>query len=634
VLTPIEKGIWQDPDIKIIAVSSIIFTIAFILEHYFDSKLSLVLFLLVAVIAGWKIVRGGITSLFKKSYSIDLLVTIASAGAFLIGSSSEGAAVMLLFFVAEFLEEHASDRARRSVGELMKLAPESAAVKQNGTEITMHVHAINVGDILVVRPGDRIALDGIIVRGASSVNQAPITGESTPVEKEVGDDVFAGTINQEGYLEIRVTKTCDETMLSKIVEMVSVAQGNKSQTEQFIDRFSNYYTPVIILTALAVSTIPPLLFGGNLSDWVYRALILLVISCPCALAISTPVSMVSGITSGARNGVLIKGSNYVEDISKIKVIAFDKTGTLTEGKLHVEDILPINDYDYGTLLEIAASLETFSQHPIANAIMKQAKKENINPCEITDFKATSGAGVIGVCKEKQYYLGNKKLFDKHQIPFPSKKVSELEAQGKTVIVLGSGTEAIGIISVMDSIRPAARWTVERLKKMGLRIVMLTGDNEQTAKAITKKIGVDEYHASLLPEDKVRAVEDLNKQYGRVIMIGDGVNDAPALAKATVGIAMGAGGSDVALETADIALIHDDLSKIPYLFHLSKKTLGVVKQNITLSIIVKGGFAILAIPGYITLWMAVGFGDMGLSLFVILNSIRLSLIKAREMAIPQ
>jgi Cd2+/Zn2+-exporting ATPase len=628
MLTPLEKNLWQDPDIKIIAASIIVFTFALILQRFFDNKFSLVLFLLVAVISGWKIAREGITTLFKKNFSIDLLVTIASLGAFLIGSSSEGAAVMLLFFIAEFLEEHASDRARRSVGELMKLAPESAVVKKDGVETMMHVHAINIGDVLVVRPGDRIALDAVVIKGESSVNQAPITGESIPVEKKVGDEVFAGTINQDGYLEVRVTKTSEETILSKIVKMVSVAQRNKSRTEQFIDRFSNYYTPAILLLALTVATIPPLLYDESLTTWVYRALILLVISCPCALAISTPVSMVSGITSGAQNGVLIKGSNYVEEISRIKVIAFDKTGTLTEGKLRVEDIIPVNNYDAKTLLEIAASLEALSRHPIANAIREQAKNEEISPCDIAEFKATAGAGITGVCKGEQYYLGNKKLFDKHQIPFPSEKVSELEAQGKTVVVLGTKHEAIGIISVMDSLRPRTRWTVKRLKEMGLRIEMLTGDNEQTAQAIAREIGVDRYHAGLLPEDKVRVVEELNREYGKVIMVGDGVNDAPALAKASVGIAVSAG-SDVALETADIALVHNDLSKIPYLFYLSRKTLSVVRQNIALSLLVKGGFAVLAIPGFITLWMAVGFGDMGLSLFVILNSIRLSFIKAIE-----
>lgn len=625
-LKPLERSLWQDPNIKLIAASTLLFISALL---FYNTRLSVLLFLLSASIAGWKIVKTGITSLFKKKYSIDLLVSIASAGAFLIGNSSEGAAVMLLFFVAEFLEEHASDRARASIGELMKLAPETARVKRDGEEYDLHVHAINVGDVLVVRPGDRIALDGVVIRGSSSVNQAPITGESTPVEKEVGDEVFAGTMNQEGYLEVQVTRTTDETLLSKIVKMVSTAQQNKSRTEQFIDRFSHYYTPAVLITALAVATIPSLLLGGGLSEWIYRALILMLVSCPCALAISTPVSMVSGITSGARNGVLIKGSNYVEDISRIKVVAFDKTGTLTEGRLHVEDIISLNNHDAKTLLEIAASLEALSQHPIAVAIREHAEREQLSLHHITDFKSTSGAGIIGVCQGEQYYIGNKRLFDIHHLPFPAERVGELEAQGKTVVVLGTTTEVVGIITLMDSVRPAARWSVERLKYMGLRVVMLTGDNEQAAAAIAELIGVDEYRAGLLPEDKLQAVEDLNRRYGSVIMIGDGVNDAPALAKATVGIAVAAG-SDVALETADIALVHSDISKIPYLFHLSKKTLGVVKQNIALSITVKGSFAILAIPGYITLWMAVGFGDMGLSLFVILNALRLSLIKAREM----
>jgi Cd2+/Zn2+-exporting ATPase len=475
----------------------------------------------------------------------------------------------------------------------MKLAPEVAFVKRDEEETTVHVHDINLEEILVVRPGGKIPLDGEVVRGVSSVNQAPITGESIPVTKRVGDEVYAGTINNEGFLEIEVTKRSDETMLSKIVKLVEEAQEIKSPTEKFIDRFSRYYTPSVMLFALGVATIPTLAFGLPLNEWLYKALVLLVVSCPCALAISTPVAMVSGMTSAARNGVLIKGSAYVEEISKIKVFAFDKTGTLTEGRLEVTDVVGFG-HSREDVLRKAACLEAMSEHPIAKAVVRAADEEGY---QVSDVNA-------------------------------EEQVQALENEGKTVILVGTEQGAIGVIAVMDRIRDAAIESIAELKHRGIRTEMITWDNERTAHAIATTIGVDEYHAELLPHDKVTVIDNhLATDFGHVAMVGDGINDAPALASADVGIAMGAIGSDVALETADIALIHDDIDKLPYLIKLSRKTMDIVKQNVITSLMIKVSFAILAFPGLVTLWLAVAIGDMGLSLAVILNSMRLSLLES-------
>jgi len=484
------------------------------------------------------------------------------------------------------------------------------------------VHKINVNDIIIVKPGDRIPLDGIVINGGSSVNQAPITGESMPVAKIKGDKVFAGTINEEGYLEIKVTKKSNQTIISKIVKLVEKAQKKKSKTEVFIDKFAKYYTPIVIISAFLLATIPPLIFGLKFNEWFYRSLVLLVISCPCALAISTPVSMVSGITSAARNGVIIKGGDHLEEIRKTKVMVFDKTGTLTEGRPEVSDIVALNKYSKKELLQIATSLESKSKHPIAKAIIQSAEKRKVKLTNISEFKSIAGKGLKGKIKRKWFYIGTKSFFNDVKIKFPKKLIEKFENQGKTIVLIGNKDHIVGIITLMDKIRRGSRKTINELKHKEIKTVMLTGDNERAAKAIAQKLKIDEYYSELLPEDKVKIIDQLRKEHEHIAMIGDGVNDAPALAKAHVGIAMGAVGSDIAIETADIALMHDDISKVNYLIDLSNKTMSVVKQNVTLSILVKSSFVILAVPGIVTLWMAVAFGDMGLSLAVILNALRI------------
>ncbi len=617
-----EKESERRTSLIIITVSAIILIVSLYLSFILSQQLiSQILFLTVASISGYKTIKYGILSLFKGRFTISILITIAAVGAFLIGQGAEGASVLFLYFIAEFLEDYASERARNSIGTLVKLAPETALVKRDIKNIKVHAHAVKVDEIVIVKPGDKIPLDGMVTNGISSVNQATITGESIAVTKSVGDEVFAGTINEEGYLEVKVTKRSDETVISKIIEMVKDSQNRKSNTEAFIDRFAGYYTPLVIFIAMIVAIVPSFIFGLSFDTWFYRALVLLVVSCPCALAISTPVAMVSGITAGTKNGVLIKGGEYVEEMQNTKIMVFDKTGTLTEGKLEVTDIISLNNYSKDDILQIAASLESKSKHPLAEAILRYVEESEIEFKDVNEFESIPGKGLKGKINDKIFYIGTKSLF-KDNTKFPDDLIKNLEVQGKTTIIISEQEHIIGLIGLMDIIKDLSKSTIKELKNRKIKTVMLTGDNEGTAKAVASEVGVDEYYANLLPEDKVKVVDELLANYKHVVMVGDGVNDAPALARSNVGVAMGAAGSDVAIETADISLMHDDISKVNYLVDLSKKTMDVVKENVSVSIVVKTSFAILAVFGLVTLWMAVAFGDMGLSLAVILNSIRI------------
>jgi Cd2+/Zn2+-exporting ATPase len=619
--------LWKQKKIITGSISAILLTLGLILEFLTPLNIiAQIIFLSVVIVAGKDILKKAWLSISRWRLDMNCLMSIAAFGAFLIGHGEEGAAVIFLFFIAESLEDYAADRAKNSISQLLKLAPDTARVKRADKEIELHVHEIEIGDIVVVRPGEKVPLDGKVEVGQSSANQASITGESIPVEKTVGDEVYAGTINEEGYLEIKVTKKSDETILSKIVKMVEEAERKKSNTEKFIDKFARIYTPAVITMAFATFLIPVFILGLSWDVWFYRALVLLVVSCPCALAISTPVAMVSAITSAARNGVLIKGATFIEEMKKIKVLAFDKTGTLSKGKLEVTDIIGFNNYSQKDVLSIAASLEARSEHPIAKAIFKKAHKEGIKLKEISNFKSIKGKGLETEIDGKHYYAGARQLFDSLSLELPP-ELSRIETEGKTSILIANEDKAIGVIALGDKIRDNAPEVISNLKKLNIRTKMITGDNERVAHALSEKIGIDEYHAELLPEDKVRIIEELKRRFGSVAMVGDGVNDAPALAVANVGIVMGTIGSDVAIETADIALMHDDLSKINYLTSLSRQTMNVVKQNITAAILIKGSFAIGAVFGLINLWVAVGAGDMGLSLAVILNAIRLTKMKA-------
>ncbi len=619
-----KESLWNRRNLLIIISSSVLLPVGLYLD-YFTSQILFaeILFLTVIAISGHELIISGIKSLLKGSFNMSLLMTIAVLGSFAVGSSAEGAVIIFLFYIAEFLESYAGKRARKSIETLLELAPETAAIKRNGKNVELHVNDVKLDDILVIRPGDKIPLDGTIVNGVSSVNQATITGESVPVTKTEGDDVFAATLNEEGYLEVRVTKKSDETVLSKIIKLIKESQNKKSSTETFIEKFAKYYTPAVVLVAAVVAVVPPLAFGQPLDTWVYRALVLLVISCPCAFLLSTPVAMVSGITSGTRNGVLIKGSKYVEEMKNISTLVFDKTGTLTEGKLEVTDVITLNNYSKKDILQIAGSLESKSKHPLAEAITGHVEELNINVKEVKNFESITGNGIKGSINEKMFYIGKKSLF-KDNPEFPEELINKLQNEGKTAIIIGNDKHIIGLIGLMDKIRPLSRSTIQGLRERNIKTVMLTGDNEGTAKAVSSKIGIDEYYAGLLPEDKVKIIDELLYKGEYVAMVGDGVNDAPALARANVGIAMGAMGSDVAIETADIALMQDDISKVNYLIDLSRKTMSVVRQNVSSALLIQVALAAFAVFGFVSLWVAVTFGDVGLTLAVILNALRIGI----------
>jgi len=551
---------------------------------------------------------------------------LGAIGALLIDAFLEAAAVLFLFSIAGILENYSVERSRKSLKELVNLAPKVASVKKDNKFIETPIKDIHIGDIVAVKAGERISVDGIIKNGHSSVNQAPITGESLPVSKNVGDEVYAGTINQNGYLEIEVTKESQDTTLAKIIELVEHAEGKKAPTERFIDKFAKYFTPSVILLAVCITIIPTYVFGQPFGVWFYKSLLLLLISCPCALALSTPISIVSGITSGARNGVLFKGGVYVEKLAKIDTIAFDKTGTLTEGKPVVTDVIPFNNFAKKEVLSIASSLECRSDHPLGKAIIEEAEKEGTYG-ECTDFTSIPGQGIKGKIGNEEYLVGRTSLFDNKLVKDLLDSFNKLEDEGKTTVLVGKPDQIIGVIGITDKIRDGSRNLIKSLHKKGIKqIVMITGDNKRTAKAVAEKIGIDEYYAELLPEQKVSIIEKIKKKRQGVAMVGDGVNDAPSLATADLGIAMGVVGSDTALEVADIALMNDDISQVSYLLTLGKKTMSVIKQNIAGAIGVKLILAILVFPGLVTLWMAVAIGDMGISLAVITNALRLSKVK--------
>lgn len=576
-----------------------------------------------AITGGWFIAPRGWRAATSGVLDMNFLMTIATIGAAAIGEWSEGASVMFLFAVAQLLETFSMDRARNAIKALVDISPTEATVKRNGREQTVPVVDVRVGEHITVRPGQKIPLDGVVTDGSSSVNQAPITGESIPVDKAPGAEVFAGSINQHGVLEIEVTKLVEDTTLARIIHAVEEAQASRAPSQSFVDRFSRVYTPAVVALAVVLIFVPPLVGLGTWSTWFYRALAMLVIACPCALVISTPVSIVSGLAGAARAGILIKGGLHLENAGSATVVGFDKTGTLTEGRPALADVLPMGDADETWLLTLAAALEQGSEHPLARAVLDAAADRGLQLPDVTDFKALVGRGVQGRVDGKLLYLGNERLFRERGMWTPpvESALTRLERDGKTAIVLGSEDQVIGVLAIGDRIRTNAREALDALRRGGVRrVVMLTGDNEGTARVVAGQLGITEYRAGLLPEDKVKTVREMEGSGQRVVFVGDGVNDAPALAAATVGVAMGAAGTDVALETADIALMADDLAKLPVALRFSRRTLRIIKQNIVLSLANKAVFVVLAIGGWATLWMAVA-SDMGASLIVILNGLR-------------
>ncbi len=581
---------------------------------------------LAGMVAGaWRIVPKAWLAARRFRPDMNLLMTIAVLGAVAIGEWLEAATVTFLFALSLALESWSLGRARHAVAALMDLAPPTARLLHpDGTEEEVPPQALRAGSVFVVRPGERIPLDGRVTRGASGVNQAPITGESLPIGKGVGDTVFAGTINGDGALEVECTKAASDTTLAHIIRMVGSAQSRRAPSEQWVERFARIYTPAVMLLAGLVLFVPPLLFGGAWGDWLYRALVLLVIGCPCALVISTPVSIVAALASAARQGVLVKGGLHLEAPAHLKAMALDKTGTLTEGRPRVLEVVPMNEHDERELLAIAMSLEARSEHPLAAAILDYGRARGVPVRAAEDFQIVQGKGASGRLDGRSYWLGSHRLLDERgqETAAVHERLEALAGTGRTVVVVGDETHVCGFLALADTLRPASARALMELRALGIeRIVMLTGDNRGTAESVARQAGVDEVRAELLPADKVAAVEELVARHGQVAMVGDGVNDAPAMALATLGIAMGAAGSDAAIETADIALMSDDLSKVPWLIAHSRRTLGVIRQNIALSLAVKATFVTLTFLGHASLWGAIA-ADMGASLLVIFNGLRL------------
>jgi Cd2+/Zn2+-exporting ATPase len=559
-----------------------------------------------------------------RSLDINVLMMVAVIGAMSIGQWSEGATVTFLFAFAQILEARSMDRARNAIRALMDLTPPEAVVRRDNVEVKVGLDAVQLGEIVLVKPGERIPLDGIVSAGEGPVNQAPITGESLPVDKSMGDEVFAGTINGYGALDIRVTHVRRDTTLSRIIALVELAQSQRAPSQAFVERFARYYTPAIIALAIVIAVVPPLFLGQPFGSWFYRSLVLLVISCPCALVMSTPVSVVSAIAAAARNGVLIKGGAHLERAGVIRCVAFDKTGTLTRGVPHVVEVISLNGAAAADILAIAAGLEIRSEHPVGRAILAKALDAGIELPTSTRFRSLPGRGAEALIDGDPALIGNHRLLEERGLcdADTHSRLDRVAALGRTAVVVARLGRPIGIIVLADRLRVAARETIEMLRRQGVeRVVLLTGDNQATADAIVREVGADEAFAELLPEDKVSAVQKLRRRHGTIAMVGDGVNDAPAMAAADVGIAMGAAGTDAALETADIALMADELVKIPFAIRLGRATLRNIRVNVSVSLALKAVFLALAIAGSATLWMAV-LADMGASLLVIANGLRL------------
>lgn len=633
---PQDAGSYRKYATMLMVVSGLFTTAGFLVDAYTKGSLmaafqeggkmpaaAIGLYIAAITAGGWFVMPKAIYALRGMRPDMNLLMVIAVLGAAGIGEWFEAATVTFLFSLSLSLEAWSIGRARRAIAALMSLAPETARLKQDGGEKEVPAGEVKVGDTFIVLGGERIPLDGKVTRGESHVNQAPITGESVPVRKEVGAEVFAGTINGDSTLEIAATKTSDNTTLANIIRLVGEAQNKRAPSEQWVEKFARIYTPAVILLAVAVFVIP-VIMGLSASAWFYKALVLLVIACPCALVISTPVSIVSSLTAAAKAGVLIKGGVHVETPGRLKALALDKTGTITEGRPTVAEVIALSGHSEEELMARASALEARSTHPLATAVIEYAQKKNVKVESAEDVAIIPGKGVTGHFQGKVYWLGSERYLQERKQETPEVKamIAKISGAGRTVIVIGNDTHVCGLVAVVDAIRPAAKAALARLRELGIEhLVMLSGDNKATAESIAKSVGIDEVHAELLPEDKVTAIDGLVKKYQSVGMIGDGVNDAPAMGRASLGIAMGAVGSDAAIESADIALMADDLSKLPWLISHSRRTLSIIKQNIALSLLTKGAFILLNLAGMSTLWIAIA-ADMGTTLVVIMNSLRL------------
>ena len=627
-----KRGSRPSPNTILVATSGVATGLGLLLQWFWfkDGWQPDAAFLVAIVTGGWLVIPKALRSLRSLSLDMNVLMTVAVLGAVAIGEHAEGAAVAFLFSLSELLESWSVGRARRAIEALMELTPDTALVKQDGEWREVAATEVQPGEIFLVKPGQKAPVDGEVVNGNSSMDQSPITGESIPVEKERGDTVFAGTINAEGVLEVRATKAAGDTTVARIIRMVEEAQQQRAPAQRFVDTFAKYYTPAVMALAVVLAIAPPLLFAQPWDTWIYRALVLLVIACPCALVISTPVSVVSGLTAMARAGVLIKGGAYLEALASLRALAVDKTGTITEGKPRVQEVIPWNHTPAYEIVRIAASLDAQSSHPLAQAVVKYAHGQGTTLEATDDFRSVTGRGAEGSISGHAYFVGNHRFA--HELGVCSteleNKLAEIESSARSVVIVGHKPhgdckgEVLGILVVGDIIRKEAGEAIKRIHAAGIRkVILLSGDNSRTAEAIAKQAGIDEALGDLLPDQKIEKVRELEKTYGAVGMIGDGVNDAPALAASSVGIAMGAGGTDTAIETADVALIKDDLLMVAEAIRLGRRTLGMIRFNIAFSLAVKALFLVLAVLGMTSLWLAI-LADTGATLLVVMNALRL------------
>ena len=597
-----------------IIVSAVLYFLAMFVGKASEGA-AIALFIIAAAISGYQTFIQGVKNLFRLKFNIDTLMTIALIGAFSIGEWKEGTLVAILFGINEFLEGLGMEKARNSMASLLKVAPKEALLIEAGRERIVSIESLRAGDTVLVKPGEKIPSDGVVLEGKSSVNEAAITGESLPVEKSINQAVYGGSINNEGILKITITKSYEDSSLAKILHLVEEAQETKTPTEQFINHFAKYYTPIIILIAIIVMVIPPLFVGGDWGKWFYQGLAVLIVGCPCALVLSSPIAIVSGITRNARNGILIKGGVFLEQLGKINTIAFDKTGTLTKGQPIVE---AIKQYDE-KFFTVAGSVENASSHPLAKAVMKKVEEVSAPIYEVSDVNTLSGKGIVANVNGSIYFVGNEKGIPQSALTEQIKQeISEMKNHGYTIVAVANEEKVLGIMGISDEIRGESKVIIDELQQLGIKhTVMLTGDHEKTVEKVAKQIGLTNYFAGLLPDEKVAKVKELT-QSGKVAMVGDGINDAPALASADLGIAMGKG-TDSAIETADIVLMQDHLGKLPSAIRISKRVNRIIKLNISLALGLKLIALLLTIPGWLTLWIAI-LSDMGATVLVTLISL--------------
>ena len=612
----VPKKYYHAKEFLVMVLAGTLLLLAIVFEKMqIGGQLSVGLYLLAIISGGWNNFKKGFYSLQQKKLNMSVLMSVAIIGACIIGQYEEGATVAFLYAISELLENWSTEKSRQSIRNLMDLTPAKAIVKRGREMVELLVGDVNVGDIILIKPGAKIPLDGSVVSGESAVDEAHISGEALPRDKKIGADVFAGSINTYGFLEVAVNKLAQDSTIAKIINLVENAQSQKSPMQKFIEKFAEIYTPVVMVLAVMVGVIPPLLYDGDYIGWLYRALALLVVACPCALVISTPIAVVSAIAQAAKNGVLIKGGIHLEGLADINAIAFDKTGTITKGEPKVQSVISLSNIGENDILQIAASLESLSEHHLARAITADSKDKQINLENVYNFIAIPGQGVKGVIKGQEYLVGNTKLFNNI-----SPEINQLEQQGYSVIIVGTATTILGVITISDYLKDNIKPVIKRLLQKNIAVSMLTGDNSAVATLVATESGIKEFFANLLPEEKMLVIKKM-KESKKVAMVGDGINDAPALAIADIGIAMGKKGTAVALETADVVLMKDDIAKLDYVIELSKQTKNIIKQNITFALLIKFLAIISVFPGYLTLWLAI-LADMGATVIVTLNSMRL------------